>query len=38
MNEADFAQVIGYLFGAYGVGWGAGYLLRAFHKLAEMFR
>lgn len=38
MTEQDFAQVVGYLFGAYGVGWGSGYLVRAFHKLAEMIR
>lgn len=38
IDAADLVEISGYLFGAYGVGWCAGYLLRLFHKLMEMLK
>lgn len=35
MVEADVVQIIGTLLGAFGLGWGAGFLLITFKKLVE---
>lgn len=37
-TEADVLEIVGYLFGAYGIGWTAGYLFLSAQKVLELFR
>lgn len=38
MNHEHLMQIAGYVLGAYGFGWGLGYLFLAFEKLTERLK
>lgn len=38
MTETDFVQVLSLLFGAYGLGWGSGFLIYAIRRGMELLK